>query len=266
MKILCLHGGNQSGQIFRLQLGKTVRAIEESAETKVTFDFADAPIQCPGSSSGQKSDQRIEYKFFDAPTIPEIRKAREWLTTKLATDGPYDGVIGFSQGATLISSYLLYYQWYGYEDSPPFGFVIFISGSLPLAVLRHLGVPVPLAAERVVEETELRHQAELGPSSPHVSLARRAMFNSDDCFGLNLNRVPLELKIRIPTVHVWGVNDPGFPTSIHLAGLCDPYIRKVHTHGGTHEVPQGMEDAQQLSQLLLWCMQRARWPGCLPVQ
>ncbi|KAI0430380.1 serine hydrolase FSH [Xylaria sp. FL1042] len=258
MKILCLHGREQSGKIFQAQLSAVINVVQH-AETKVSFEFADAPIQCAKSSL----DGQAVYKFFDASIITEICMAHEWLARKLTADGPYDGVIGFSQGATLVSSHLLYRQWYNYDDTTPFKFAIFISGSLSLVVLKDLGVPVPVAAERVVEETELRRQADLGPFSPHVSLARQAIFNSDDCFGLNLNRVPLELKIRIPTIHIWGVDDPGFPTSVHLAGLCDPYIRKIYTHGGAHEIPQETGDIQELGQLFLWCMQRAIWPGHL---
>lgn len=234
----------------------------ESSETEVSFDFVDAPIQC----AGLPANERAMHGFLDDSVVANIYKAHEWLATKLEVDGPYDGVIGFSRGATLVSSYLLYHQWYEHEHSPPFRFATFISGSISLAALKDLGVPVPRAAERVVEETELRRQEDLGPLPSHASQARQAMFNSDDCFGLNLNKVPLELKIRIPTAHIWGTKDPGFPTSIHLAGLCDPYIRKIYTHDGAHEVPQGKEGTEQLSQLVLWCMQQAAWPGDLRAQ
>ncbi|KAI0101029.1 serine hydrolase FSH [Nemania sp. FL0031] len=256
MRILCLHGYNQSGQIFLTQLSAVIKVIQNS-ETRVSFDFVNAPIQ----SALPSFDGQTLYKFFHGSAITDIYKAHEWLTAKLEADGPYDGVIGFSQGATLLSSYLLYHQWYNYEYEPPFTFATFISGTIPLAVLKDLGTPIPRAAELVVEEIELRRQGNLDPSPSHVSLARQAIFNSDDCFGLDLNKVPLELKIRIPTVHVWGMKDPGFPTSTHLAGLCDPYIRKIYMHNSTHEVPQGIEDTQQLGQSVLWCMQRAIWPG-----
>ncbi|KAI0873149.1 serine hydrolase FSH [Hypoxylon argillaceum] len=223
----------------------------------VSFDFANAPIQRAASSSGGLS----VHTFFDSSAIADIYKAHEWLTAKIEADGPYDGVIAFSQGAMLVSSYLLYRQWYSHEHDPPFRFATFISGGISLAVLKDLGAPISGVAERIVEETELRRQGNLGPSPSHISLARQAMFNSDDCFGLNLNKVPLELKIRIPTAHVWGSKDPSFPTSTHLAGLCDPYIRKIYIHGSGHEVPQGIEDTQELGQLVLWCMQRSIWPG-----
>ncbi|KAI1172916.1 serine hydrolase FSH [Nemania sp. FL0916] len=255
MKILCLDGADQP---LRTRLGPTIEVVEGS-EAGVSFDFVVAPTQCSKSSS----EGLATHKTFD---VADIDKGHDWLTAKLDVDGPYDGVIGFGNGASLASSYLLYHQWYNHENGPPFRFATFISGSISLAVLRSLGVPVPRAAERVVEEVELRRQEDLGPLPSHVSLARQSMFNSDNCFGLNLNMVPAELKIRMPTAHVWGRNDPGFPTSIHLAGLCDPYIRQIYIHGDGDEVPQGSEDTQQLSQLILWCMQRAIWPGCSRAQ
>ncbi|KAI1183872.1 serine hydrolase FSH [Nemania serpens] len=256
MKILCLHGCNQCGQVFQTQLGAATGMIENS-ETRVSFDFVDTPIQCAELPANERAVRRL----FNVMVVANIDKAHEWLATKLEVDGPYDGVIGFSWGATLVSSYLLYHQWYDHEHNPPFRFATFISGSISLAALKDLGVPVPRVAERIVEEIELRRQEALGPLPSHASQARQAMFNSDDCFGLNLNKVPLELKIRIPTVHIWGTKDPGFPTSIHLAGLCDPYLRKIYAHGGAHEVPQGKEDTEQLGQLFLWCVQQAAWPG-----
>ncbi|KAK5637119.1 hypothetical protein RRF57_012831 [Xylaria bambusicola] len=231
---------------------------EVVSEAEVSFDFTDAPILCARSSS---SDERAVHSFFDTTTADGMRMAHNWLAEKLTADGPYDGVIGFCQGATVASGYLQFYQWQSYQDEIPFRFAIFINGSLSLAVLKKLGAPIPDAATRVVEETDLRRQADLGPSATHVSLARQAMFNSDDCFGLNLNEIPRELKIRIPTVHIWGMDDPGFPTSIHLASVCDPYLRKTYTHSGAHEVPQGTENTRRLCDLILWCMERATWPG-----
>ncbi|KAI1363116.1 serine hydrolase FSH [Xylaria arbuscula] len=256
MKVLCLHGREQSSQIFRAQLRALMEVV--ASETEVLYDFVDAPKQCEGRSS---SKAQAVYNFYDAGTIDEIRRAHDWLTDKLTADGPYDGVIGFCQGATVASSYLQSFQWQFYQDQVPFKFAIFIGGSLSLQAIQALGIAIPEAAKTVAKETDSRRHADLGPSAAHVSLARQAMFNSDDCFGLNLNRIPRELKIRIPTLHVWSADDPAFPTSIHLASLCDPYLRKIYTHGGAHEVPQGTENTQKLGELALWCMQRATWPG-----
>ncbi|KAI0449500.1 serine hydrolase FSH [Xylaria acuta] len=260
MKILCLHGRNQNGQIFREQLGTAIKMIEDS-ETGVSFDFPDAPKQCAGSPS----DEQTIYKFFDAPSTAEICEQFVWLQSKLEADGPYDGVIAFCQGATLVSNYLLLLQGSSDKESP-FKFATFISASIPLDMLGYFHVFIPVAAVHIAREMERRREQRLGSLPSHVARARQAMYDSDDCFGLNLNMIQPELKFRIPTAHIWGENDPGFPSSIQLAGLCDPYLRKTYSHNAGREVPRTEEGRQELGQLVLWCMQRATWPGQLQAQ
>ncbi|KAI0018394.1 serine hydrolase FSH [Xylariomycetidae sp. FL0641] len=256
MKVLCLHAGNSSGRILESQIAPIVsRAKQSSAD--LTFDFLNGPFKV----SEETSDQPALHDYCIDATIKSTRRAHEWLAEKIVTNGPYDGAIAFSHGASLLSSFILYRQWYEHELPTPFRFAIFISGSISLDVLKDLGVPVSASAETVVREAESQSRRNLEPLPSHAAKARRAVFNSDDCFGINLNKVPLELKIRIPTVHIWGEADPLLPTSIHLAGLCDPYIRKLHTHDGGHQIPEHEQDIQEVAQLLEWCTQRAVWPG-----
>ncbi|KAI1075538.1 serine hydrolase FSH [Whalleya microplaca] len=261
MRILCLHGADSSGRIFQSELASTLSILQHSI-ANLSFDFADGPLQSSAHATGNSSqDNQSRYKFYEALEVKDIRKAHKWLTTKLLQSGPYDGVIAFSHGAVLVSSYLLYQQWYEHESLPPFRFAAFISGNVSLKVLKDLGVTIPDKAERVVAEAEVQYLQGLGPLLAHATRARRAVFDSDDCFGLNLNSIPLELKIRIPTVHVWGERDPMLPASVQLAGLCDPYIRKIHIHSGAHEVPLNEEPPDELAAMLEWCAQRATWPG-----
>ncbi|KAI1636724.1 serine hydrolase FSH [Biscogniauxia mediterranea] len=256
MKVLCLHGQNQSGRIFKNAI-ESIPLDHQDSSVNLEFEFLDGPLRCADHAANGEP----LYRYYETLDIPEIRKAHQWLGAKLHEGGPYDGVVAFSQGAALVSSYLLYHQWYNHESPPPFRLAMFIGGSIPLQVLKDLGVPVSKEAERVVEEAKYQRHRALGPLPAHSSKARRAVFNSDDCFGLNLNSIPLELKIRIPTIHVWGKEDPLLPASIHLVGFCDPYIRKIHIHEGAHEVPETKDDRIELGQLLQWGLQRAVWPG-----
>ncbi|KAI1400286.1 serine hydrolase FSH [Hypoxylon fuscum] len=254
MRILCLHGDNQGETASDLA---SLSSKLQHSNANVSFDFADGPLEC----SSLSADNSTHCKFSKTRETQGIREAHEWLAKKLDHDGTYDGVLAYSQGASLVSSFLVYRQWYHHELPPPFKFAVFISGEIPLQVLKDLGVPVSKAAEGVVAQADVQRDRGLGPLLAHATKARRAVFDSDDCFGLNLNRIPLELKIRIPTVHVWGDKDPLFPTSVHLAGLCDPYIRKIHVHSGAHEIPREEKDSTELASLIEWCMQRATWPG-----
>ncbi|KAI1214241.1 serine hydrolase FSH [Annulohypoxylon truncatum] len=261
MKILCLHGDGENENIFKSNLDSLLKRLQHS-NTELLFDFANGPLQCPDLlAKDSQSPQPPHFKFYDKEEAEDIRKAGEWLATKLDSDGPYDGLIAFSQGVTVVSGFLLYRQWYDPELSPAFKFAIFISGSISLKVLKDIGAPVSKEAETAITQAVLQRDQVLGPLSAHVTKARRAVFNSDDCFGLNLNRLPLELKIRIPTVHIWGEKDPLFPSSIHLAGLCDPYIRKIYTHSGGHEIPQEENELMQITPLIEWCIHRGSWPG-----
>ncbi|KAI5862545.1 serine hydrolase FSH [Durotheca rogersii] len=253
MRILCLHGDGQSGETLQSDLVPLLSQLKH-LDRGLSFELADGPLPCvDGERSG--------YKFFRTAEARDIRKSHEWLAAKLDRDGGYDGVIAYSQGAALVSSFLLCRQWYEHELPAPFRFAVFLSGSLPLEVLKGIGVPVSREAERVAAEAELQRDRRLGPLRAHAARARRALFDSDDCFGLNLNRVPLELKIRIPTVHVWGEADPLFPAAVQLAGLCDPYIRKTHAHAGARDIPRDGKQVAALAELVEWCVSRAAWPG-----
>ncbi|KAI0110220.1 serine hydrolase FSH [Daldinia grandis] len=261
MRILCLHDNGQNGNILQSELAPLFSKIRNS-DRALSFEFANGPLKYSSlPAENLSSDKIYRYKFYESEEVDDIRKAGEWLAAKLDSDGPYDGILAVSQSAAVVSSFLLYRQWYDHELPPAFKFAIFIDGRIPLKILKDLGVPVSNEAEAVVAEATSQRDRGLGPLPAHATKGRRAVFNSDDCFGLNLNKIPLELKIRIPTVHVWGENDPLFPTSVQLTGLCDPYIRKIQIHKGSHEMPRDEEGLSELVSLIEWCIQRATWPG-----
>ncbi|KAI1086944.1 serine hydrolase FSH [Rostrohypoxylon terebratum] len=263
MKVICLHDKGQNQEQFRADIDSLLRRLQKSNKG-LLFDFINAPLPDSVLLKIDPPTQLVEshhFKFYGKDEAKDIQKACEWLASKLESNGPYDGVIAFSQGAVLVASFLLYRQWYDHELPPAFKFAIFIGGGLSLKVLKDIGVLVSKEAETAISQATLQHDQGLGPLPAHMMNARRAVFNSDDCFGLNLNKMPLELKIRIPTVHIWGENDPLFPSSIHLAGLCDPYIRKIYTHSGRREIPQGDDELAEIVPLVEWCMQRGSWPG-----
>ncbi|KAI0850611.1 serine hydrolase FSH [Daldinia vernicosa] len=261
MRILCLHPDSQNKAILKSELASLLLKLQYS-NPDLLFEFVNGPLQYSSLPAEKSSPHEVHrYKFYEAEEVEDIRKAGEWLANKLDNDGPYDGILAVSQSAAVVSSFLLYRQWYDHELPPAFKFAIFINGGIPLKILKDLGVPVSNEAEGVVAEAKFQRNRGLGPLPTHTTKARRAVFNSDDCFGLNLNKIPLELKIRIPTVHVWGENDPLFPTSVQLTGLCDPYIRKIQIHKGSHEMPRDEEGLSELVSLIEWCIQRATWPG-----
>ena len=76
-----------------------------------TFDFIDAPFECsaaPGISEVYPSPYLAWHSQYDPEYISEVH---DFLASVIEEDGPYDGIIGFSQGASLAASLLLCHEY-----------------------------------------------------------------------------------------------------------------------------------------------------------
>lgn len=112
MKILMLHGYTQSGPLFHAK----TKALEKSLHKTfpgISLHYPTGPIrlkvsEVPGHSpSGDDSDEIEAYGWWkrsDASDPPEYIGIEDGLATVAKTieaEGPFDGVLGFSQGAAL---------------------------------------------------------------------------------------------------------------------------------------------------------------------
>jgi pimeloyl-ACP methyl ester carboxylesterase len=93
LRILCLHGYHGSAEILRAQLRPLTSALDAPAE----FVCVDAPSLTAGDFGWWHAtcdgERRAHYRGWSA--------TRDWLRALCASDGPFDGVLGFSQGAAL---------------------------------------------------------------------------------------------------------------------------------------------------------------------
>jgi pimeloyl-ACP methyl ester carboxylesterase len=233
---------------FRAKLPKTY-----------TFDFTDAPFPsspAPGINAVFNSGH---YTFWPQPTVALIRGAHKWLTDYIEAHGPYDVVMGFSQGCSLISSFLLYHAQETPTEALPFKAAVFVCGGVPMPVLEDLGLPgVSPRAHEVNDQTgkllkekagKLAELAEnLDRIKPGMGLWDDVLSllhdptkipDESDVFGLDFTVMPKEVRIKIPTVHVYGAMDPRWPSSMQLAYFCDD--RKMYDHGGGHDIPRSTE-------------------------
>jgi pimeloyl-ACP methyl ester carboxylesterase len=216
------------------------------------------------------------YSFWKGNSVASIRESHRWLHQKLNEDGPYDGVMLFSQGCGLISSYLLYHQamnGMGTTSPPSFKVAIFICGGVALSVLQDLGVEVGREAHDWDRRTSLQLQKKNTASEVLGWGPDRWTHRAEDCifdpdqpvdlrnvFGLNVLDIPAHLRIRIPTVHIYGSRDPRYPASLQLAHLCDGAIRRSFDHGGGHDVPRSKDASEAIARLLIWSAQKAKEP------
>jgi hypothetical protein len=127
-------------------------------------------------------------------------KAIDELDAYIAAEGPYDGVIAFSQPATLVITLMIRKfkeDPEGQRADPLFKCAVFFSPAM---------MPVDYKALQVGEFHTLN-------------------FATDG-----------EI-IDIPTAHIWGSGDQWAATGSELSRMCKANVRSVFIHDGGHEVP-----------------------------
>ncbi|XP_051173175.1 esterase OVCA2 [Leptopilina boulardi] len=136
LKILAIHGYRQSDVIFSGKLG----SLRKSFKKEIDFTFIKAPHKVPPLESSEKKEEddaegfgwwfNTEDKVFKAIEPSNLSVGFEdsiLLVEKTFRElGPFDGVIGFSQGASFVSILCAMQQK---KISPiKFNFAILISG------------------------------------------------------------------------------------------------------------------------------------------
>ncbi|KAL7823595.1 hypothetical protein AOLI_G00221420 [Acnodon oligacanthus] len=125
LRILCVHGYRQSGGSFREKTGALRKLLRRHAE----LDFITAPHQVPQNppnpqnpaddsqdqekTSNVSDDQRgwwfsdVQARSFDATQECEsslgLEESLDAVRVAVKDMGPFDGILGFSQGAALVA-------------------------------------------------------------------------------------------------------------------------------------------------------------------
>ncbi|KAI5436749.1 hypothetical protein KIW84_023025, partial [Lathyrus oleraceus] len=103
-RILCFHGFRTSGQILK----KLVSRWPETVLQKLDLVFIDGQFPAQGKSDVEGIFDPPYYEWFQAnEDFTEYRNFEECLTyveDYMLENGPFDGVLGFSQGAFLAAA------------------------------------------------------------------------------------------------------------------------------------------------------------------
>ncbi|OAA68338.1 ef-hand calcium-binding domain protein [Niveomyces insectorum RCEF 264] len=282
MRILCLHGKGTSGSIFRSQTAALRTRLDES----FVFDFVDAPFRsttAPGVDTLFGADSGA-FSWWPEDTAQAIRAAHRWLDDYLAAHGPYDALMGFSQGCLLIASYLMYRAREGTAAATaataataaapaplPFRGAIFVCGGVSFTSLADLGVPIPARAAAIERQSvqalhqrtrqfqalaaqpdQIQRGVGLWDDTSNLVHDPSGALPTDphDVFGLDFASpsFPADLFLPLPTVHVYGRRDPRFPSAIQLAHFCP--VRAMYDHGGGHEIPRTTDVSVRIAGLI----------------
>ncbi|KAL5779823.1 hypothetical protein ACOSQ2_010560 [Xanthoceras sorbifolium] len=100
-RVLCIHGFRTSGAILKKQIDKWPQQVLE----KIDFVFPDAPFPAQGKSDVEGIFDPPYYEWFQFnKEFTEYTNFDECLTyieDYMIKHGPFDGLLGFSQGAIL---------------------------------------------------------------------------------------------------------------------------------------------------------------------
>lgn len=129
-KVLCLHGFRTSGSFLRKQISKWDPSIFQNFE----MVFPDGIFPAGGKSDIEDIFPPPYFEWFqfnkDFTEYINLEECITFLCDYMIQNGPFDGLLGFSQGATL-SALLVGYQAQGkvLKDHPPINFMVSVSGS-----------------------------------------------------------------------------------------------------------------------------------------
>ncbi|XP_076060903.1 esterase CG5412 [Oratosquilla oratoria] len=106
LKLLCLHGYRQSGEIFRERTGAFRKLLKKHAE----FVFVTAPLSVPpleGNGDGGRgwwfSQDDSYYRAQDETKCAKgFEESLAVLDKIFKEEGPFDGIVGFSQGGAML--------------------------------------------------------------------------------------------------------------------------------------------------------------------
>ncbi|ROT35061.1 hypothetical protein SODALDRAFT_394970 [Sodiomyces alkalinus F11] len=212
-----------------------------------------------------------------------MRGAIDHLEEIIDEAGPFDGVLGFSQGAALALSYLHLCE--SRNEPSPFKFALCFSSVMPCSADPDYGNCLlqricPL--DDALDGSDGDGEGTLGSTQRTLfcDLLHRTVFPAQKSGSLLPNydvavyqqggylsvapRLMLpsatETKIRIPTVHVSGKKDAEFMRNMAetARGLCDEKYTKTLEHVGGHQPPQKEADVKAAVRAMEWAISRAR--------
>lgn len=189
----------------------------------------------------------------------DVVKTERELLELLQEDGPYDGVIGYSQGASLACQALARYA----QEHPgsaaeemPFRFAVLFNPATPSKVWEVNEKLFPTVVDW--EDPEVSNFMTLMKKNPLFGQTKfkpaelasgRKVLTDDHLAMAKFEPVWDGVPIKIPTLHVKCAGDrPEFgPETFHL---CDKDVAHEFFHSHKHDFPRGHEEMKQIARAI----------------
>ncbi|KAF2857928.1 hypothetical protein K470DRAFT_260353 [Piedraia hortae CBS 480.64] len=225
-RILCLHGGGVTGEIFSKQARTLIKNLPD-----FRLVFADGPFFCDAGPGilpvyADYGPYRRWLRWLqehpavdDESTIEELDYSISTAKNQDEGTGPWVGLLGFSQGAKLAAS-LLYDQQIHVEKEgradTDYRFAVLLAGRSPLVSLSKYS-----ESDACVRAGAVSEGFDYQGVSPHI--------------------------VKLPTIHVHGLKDAGLHLHRRLMNQYhDPASTTLIEWEGDHRVPIKKADVEPI--------------------
>jgi len=236
MKILCLHGKGTNSEIFEMQTENFRQLLPSNYQyTFIDGEYEAAPA--PGIDNVFPGPYR---RYLPDNSVESTAEQHGFISEIIAEEGPFDGVLAFSQGASLIASILLHHEIEKPLSRPPFRFAVFICSTYAHSARVSLGKDV---TEHVKPEDrpKSRESFDSGYSSD-----QNTADNSVHLFCVEVEKA----RIQIPTAHIYGNEDPLRHESIEVELMCNKNLAVSYAHKGGHDIPMDEPTSKCISDVI----------------
>jgi len=211
----------------------------------------------------------------------DMQLAHQYLDEVIEEEGPFDGVMAFSVGGSLVASYLLQHVIDHPHEPRPFRFAIFFSP--PMCFSPSVSFLAEACTGLAKEATEQgitgtqqfdimdRIQNYIMPKEVYLAVSRamktginhgyEGIFaNTDDAgpesYPRPFHPAVLEpaCRIDIPVAVIYGSKDPWREQSELLVSLCNKDLVQPSMHSGGHDLPRtedGLKEAVRVARAVI---------------
>ncbi|EPS29489.1 hypothetical protein PDE_04439 [Penicillium oxalicum 114-2] len=278
MRILCLHGYGTNPEVLKYQIS----GLRKAADVSWDFHYLSGQVTCsaaPGIESVFPGPFYCYTREFD----PEgVGASYALLEKSIEENGPFQGVLGFSQGAATIVGYLLE-QKTAYPDEPlPFQFMVICSPTTPLSsdsnysqgIFGSLG-PESESYIRSSQDAKIQQLPE--PARTAVTAftsvidVASQVTQEPRSFYLDhpMSKIPavlhpdlLQTRLSIPALHVRGANEPSAMRNCGrmIESFCDTNKQRVVEHTAGHDIPRVGSELGRIISAMEWIVAQSQLP------
>ncbi|KAF1981616.1 hypothetical protein K402DRAFT_232505 [Aulographum hederae CBS 113979] len=261
MRLLCLHGRGSNNDIFRMQTAGFRSLLDD-------FEFEFVQGQMPHVEGNWSlhttdfADSKL-WGYFNMLDPPDVLKTERELLELVEEDGPFDGILGYSQGGTLAAQMLVRH----FAENPkagveemPFRFAIFFNTATPSHVFEMKEEVKPVDVSSLNEQQQadaalfydiMKRNPLLGktPFYPAQLANGRGVLTDGKLGMVKCDTTWDGQPINMPTLHVRCPQDK----EDHGEGtykLCNPDLAEQYFHSHMHDFPRGYDEMRTIAKLI----------------